>query len=233
MDRRAVLVALSAWLPSSAVCAASDPLGDAAANPPPLAQQLSLDLTRADVVTAFMTPGFYFNIRFAQRIRAPSEAAALGGNPALTARAAIGYLELDLDDSVLTGVPPRQNLLSPPFETVLLGVDGWLDLTSEATTPGMARFILPSGWPGSGGSATEVMVAVNYRYRSITGFVDLEGVPGAAFDPLFPARFTALIGNPLNYTDALNGPGETFFIPGPGASALIGAGLLATIHRRR
>lgn len=217
------------------VCAAStDPSGDAIANPPPLAQQSSVDLVRALAVTFPFFPGdLYVVLRFDGRIRAPSEAAAAPSNLAWTARAATGFVEFDLDNNSATGQAARQNAMSPPFNFSPLGIDGWFDLTTEATTPGLGLFVLPSGWPGGGGGPVVLEAELDYRYRSIVARVDLSDTPGVMFDLFNPPQFTAVVGNPLNMTDALNFAGVVQYIPGPGGVSLGAAVALTCLRRRR
>lgn len=230
-----LLIAASSALGAGSVCHAGlDPSGDALSNPPPLAQQVSMDLNRAwAVATPLFGTTLYVQLRFDQRLRAPSEAAAAPNNLAWTARAATGFVEFDLDDNAATGQAARQNAMSPPFTFSPLGIDGWFDLTVESTTPGLGLFVLPNGWPGGAGGPIAVEAELRYRYRSIVALVDLSGVPGAMFDLFQPPQFTAIIGNPLNMTDALNTAGFVGYIPSPGGAALFLVAAGAIARRRR
>ena len=80
-----------------------------------------------------------------------------------------GVLEFDIDQSNETGGPPLQNGFSPPFASFDTGVDFFLDLFSEAGSPGFVSLLNSKGL--SVGN-----VAITYSADSFNGVIPLAGL---------------------------------------------------------
>lgn len=167
---------------SGAACVSSplvDAFGDASdtfgAGPP------VLDIDSVTVSTDGIN--LSFSITFHTPISAPSSGAP---------NAVGGALEFDTDQNTLTGRPPLQDLFSPPFTALGLGVDFVVELFSEIDTPGFvvvvdANFIVVGSIP------------ITYGAQSLSGVIPL-GMLGGDDGVV---DFTTIIGTFSQPTDAL------------------------------
>lgn len=184
-----------------------DPLGDAVdtfgAGPP------LLDIDTIDV-TYDAT-----DLSFSMTFHTPIAPASAGVPESLA-----GVFEFDIDKDPFTGNAPVQNIFSPPFAFLNLGIDYVLDFNSEAATPGQA-LLLPIG----AGDAT--LIPLEFTEFSVSGVIPLDSL---GFDD-GDLHFSTIIGTGPQPTDATNVIGAS--VPAPGAAALLVIGGLGLTRRRR
>jgi len=113
----------------------------------------------------------------------------------------IGLIEFDVDQDVLTGVPPLQNLWSPPFAFLATGVDYFVDGWTETVHPGFVDIVDATG----GGIDT---VPIRYGPMSLSLAVPLLSL--GADDGV--VNFTATMGTIPQPTDATDEVGTS--VPG-------------------
>ncbi|MCZ6735933.1 MAG: hypothetical protein O7C65_09095 [Planctomycetota bacterium] len=193
-----------------------DPQGDAVAvfgKPGPL-----LDI---DTVALVYDANFlYFEVTFFTPIQPASSGAP---------NALFGLIDLDVDQSSGSGVPPIQNMWSPPFESLKLGVDFLITLF-DLPTPGQVAVV------DAADMSVVATVPVEFGPFSIWGAVPLGVISlpalGGKEDGI--VDYTATIGSFLQPTDAGDYAGTSVLIPAPGSIVFIGiAGMVGPRRRRR
>jgi hypothetical protein len=174
---------------------------------PPLLDIDALDLR-------FDAAALHFSMTFFTEIAPPSS-----GEP----NGLVGVIELDLDQNSSTGRPPVQNMYSPPFASLGIGVDALIVMFEEAASPGM--FAVFDDQMASLGT-----VPAMYTPTSVSG-----SVPLAMLGDDGIADFVAIIGTVPQPTDAMDAVGTSVPVPEPGAfalAALSAGGLVAPRHFR-
>ncbi len=192
-----------------------DPQGDAVAvfgKPGPL-----LDL---DTVALVYDANFlYFEVTFFTPIQPASSGAP---------NALYGLIDLDVDQSSKSGVPPFQNMWSPPFESLKLGVDFLITLF-DLPTPGQVAVVDAADF------SVVAIVEVEFSRFSISGAVPLGVISlpalGGMEDGL--VDYAATIGTFLQPTDAGDYAGTSVLIPAPGSIVFLGLAGMVGPHRRR
>lgn len=186
-----------------------DPMGDAVdtfgAGPP------LLDIDTISV--SYDATDLFFSMTFHTPI-APASA----GLPESLA----GVFEFDVDKDAATGVPPVQNVFSPPFMALELGADYLLSFDSEIAHPGLLDLV-PLG-PGD-----PSLIPVEFTDFSVSGVIPLAALGGVDGD----LYFSTIIGTFPQPTDAIDVIGHSVVVPAPGAAALLALGGLGLARRRR
>ncbi len=192
-----------------------DPQGDAIpvlGKPGPL-----LDL---DTVALVYDANFlYFEVTFFTPIQPASSGAP---------NALYGLIDLDVDQSSKSGVPPFQNMWSPPFESLKLGVDFLITLF-DLPTPGQVAVVDAADF------SVVAIVEVEFTPFSISGAVPL----GAISLPALWGKedgivdYAATIGSLVQPTDAGDYAGTSVLIPAPGSIVFMGLAGMAGVRRRR
>lgn len=168
-----------------------------------------------DIDTMFMlydASFLHFEMTFHTPISAPSF-----GQP----DGVVGFLEFDTDQDPATGIPPFQNLFSPPFDFLIAGIDFVVDLFSETFHPGFVDVIDTN-------FGIVDTVSITYGPMSFSGSIPLASLGGD--DGILD--FTTLIGTVLQPTDATDVVGTSKLIPAPATLALLGLGALVRRRRR-
>ncbi|MCH8344151.1 MAG: hypothetical protein IH983_09190 [Planctomycetes bacterium] len=192
-----------------------DPQGDAIpvfGKPGPL-----LDL---DTVALVYDANFlYFEVTFFTLIQPASSGAP---------NALYGFIDLDVDQSSKSGVPAIQNMWSPPFESLKLGVDFLITLF-DLPNPGQVAVVDAADF------SVVAIVEVEFSPFSISGAVPL----GAISLPTVWGKedgivdYAATIGSFVQPTDAGDYAGTSVLIPAPGSIVFMGLAGMAGPRRRR
>ena len=157
----------------------------------------------------------HFEMTFLTPISAPSS-----GQP----NGVVGLLEFDTDQNAATGLSPAQNQFSPPFASLVAGIDFGVVLFTEIDHPGFVDVF--------DASTMKIVdtVAITYGPMSFSGSIPLASLGGD--DGIL--NFTTTIGTFPQPTDATDVVGTSKLIPAPAAMALLGlAGLMGARRRRR
>ncbi len=192
-----------------------DPQGDAIpvlGKPGPL-----LDI---DTVALVYDANFlYFEVTFFTPIQPASSGAP---------NALFGLIDLDVDQSSDSGVPPIQNMWAPPFESLKLGVDFLITLF-DLPTPGQVAVVDAADF------SVVAIVEVEFSRFSISGAVPLGVISlpalGGMEDGL--VDYAATIGTFVQPTDAGDFAGTSVLIPAPGSIVFLGLAGMAGPRRRR
>ena len=212
----AAMAVLPVWVEATHADFIFDPKGDAVAvfgKPGPL-----LDL---DTVALVYDANFlYFEVTFFTPIQPASSGAP---------NALYGFIDLDVDQSSKSGVPPIQNMWSPPFESLKLGVDFLITLF-DLPTPGQVAVVDAADF------SVVAIVEVEFSRFSISGAVPLDVISlpalGGMEDGL--VDYAATIGTFVQPTDAGDFAGTSVLIPAPGSIVFLGlAGMVGPRRRRR
>jgi hypothetical protein len=143
-----------------------------------------LDIT--EVTVAHDSNDILIRMELATGTHAPSS-----GNPYAT----VGYIDIDVDRSAGTGTAPKRNCCGLPPASVTMGDEYFVDLFTEASSPGLANVIETSGLTVVGSAS------VAYTPASITVAVprDLVGYPAGLFNA--SVDVAAIVGTPATATD--------------------------------
>jgi len=214
-----IILTLLAFPAASKAALYVDPTGDGGAGGP------GQGVTYIDIVSIsvfFDTINFYVTMTFdaATPIAAPS---------AVLANSIYGVIEFDLDQNPLTGGPPFQD---GGFRAAIghaasgLGVEGTIDLFSEAGTPGFVDITYLGAFAGS--------VPITYTATSLSVTFARSLFAGAGV-----VDFAAIVGDVIGPTDAAPatfGTSSSTDTPEPstlGMFGLAGSLILCRIWRRR
>ncbi len=212
----AAMAVLPVWVEATHADFIFDPQGDAIAvfgKPGPL-----LDI---DTVALVYDANFlYFEVTFFTPIQPASSGAP---------NALYGLIDLDVDQSSKSGVPPIQNMWSPPFESLKLGVD-FLIILVDLPNPGQVPIVDAADF------SVVAIIEVEFSPFSISGAVPL----GAISLPTLCGKedgivdYAATIGTLVQPTDAGDYAGTSVLIPAPGSIVFMGiAGMVGPRRRRR
>lgn len=180
-----------AWSPAPAMGELVDAFGDAQdvlGQGPPL-----LDI---DTMFIFYDGSFlHFEVTFHTPISAPSL-----GQP----DGVVGNLAFDTDQNAATGNPPPQNQFSPPFATLVAGVDFGVNLFSEIDHPGFVDVV-------DANFTVVDTVPISYGTMSFSGSIPLASLGGD--DGVLD--FTVTIGASSQATDSTDvvGTSELASVP--------------------
>lgn len=130
-----------------------------------------------------------------------------------------GAIEFDIDRDPTTGFPGFNDLFRPIIgePAISLGVDGFIDLVSEADHPGMVNIYL-------GLSVVEV-VPIVLTPTGLSLAFNRSGFGGADY-----VNFAAIIGDSFGPTDAApTTVGVSTAVPEPSTVMLLGTGVLSLL----